>query len=55
VAPVKEEAPRIGAGRPFEGGPRPPRPRREDSDEEGAGGGGDDETEESIGATSEDE
>jgi hypothetical protein len=56
VAPVKEEAPRIGAGRPFEGGPRPPRPRREESDEEGgSSSGGDDETEESIGATSDDE
>jgi hypothetical protein len=32
VAPVKEEQPKI-AGRPFEGGPRPPRPRRTEDDE----------------------
>jgi hypothetical protein len=32
VAPVKEEQPKI-AGRPFEGGPRPPRPRRTEEDD----------------------
>ncbi len=46
VAPVKEEAPKVGAGRPFEGGPRPPRPRRTDDDDTASNSPGFDEAEE---------
>jgi hypothetical protein len=51
VAPVKEEQPKIGAGRPFEGGPRPPRPRRTEDDDGPSNSPGFDEADEEPAST----